>query len=134
LIGSVYLLFFPLASQSPDDPLVGATRHPARFPGKLPEFFIKFLTDEGDEVLDIFAGSNTTEAAAEELNRRWLAFDLDQDYLAASALRFVEAYEARAVYNKLSARGTEEVDITGQMLEVLLERPSLFSSIIAQER
>jgi DNA modification methylase len=39
--------------------LAGATGHPARFPGKLPEFFIKFLTDENDVVLDIFAGSNT---------------------------------------------------------------------------
>ncbi|HZO70657.1 MAG TPA: site-specific DNA-methyltransferase [Ktedonobacteraceae bacterium] len=106
--------------------LVGATRHPARFPSKLPEFFIKFLTDEGDVVLDIFAGSNTTGAAAEELNRRWLAFDLDQDYLAASALRFVEEYEAKAVYNKLSAQGTEKVDITGQMLEVSLDRQRLY--------
>jgi site-specific DNA-methyltransferase (cytosine-N4-specific) len=113
--------------------LVGATRHPARFPSKLPEFFIKFLTDEGDTVLDIFAGSNTTGAAAEELNRHWLAFDLDQDYLATSALRFVEEYEAKAIYNKLSTQGTEEVDITSQVLEVSLERPTLFSSIAAQE-
>lgn len=68
---------------------VGVESHPARFPQKLPEFFIKFLTEKGDIVLDIFAGSNTTGAAAESLDRNWLAFDLEQSYLAASAFRFI---------------------------------------------
>ena len=36
--------------------VVGTKGHPARFPAKLPEFFIKFLTDPGDVVVDIFAG------------------------------------------------------------------------------
>ena len=45
--------------------VVGAKQHPARFPEKLPEFFIRMLTDPGDLVLDIFAGSNTTGAVAE---------------------------------------------------------------------
>ncbi|HLI90400.1 MAG TPA: site-specific DNA-methyltransferase [Ktedonobacteraceae bacterium] len=112
--------------------LVGATGHPARFPSKLPEFFIKFLTDEDDLVLDIFAGSNTTGAVAEELNRRWLAFDLDQSYLAASALRFVRESEAREVYNKLSTPGVSQVDISDRMLELFLEKPNLFSSLVPQ--
>src|SRR5215212_4197058 len=38
----------------------GIKGHPARFPPQLPEFFIKLLTDTGDLVVDIFAGSNTT--------------------------------------------------------------------------
>jgi DNA modification methylase len=70
--------------------LVGAQQHPARFPAKLPEFFIRLLTDPGDVVLDIFAGSNTTGAVAEIERRRWIAFDLSLDYLAASALRFLD--------------------------------------------
>ncbi len=69
--------------------LVGTDRHPARFPAKLPEFFIRFLTDPGDTVLDIFAGSNTTGYVAEVENRRWLAFEERQDYLAASVFRFL---------------------------------------------
>lgn len=69
--------------------LVGADRHPARFPAKLPEFFIRFLTDPGDTVLDIFAGSNTTGAVAEVEGRRWLAFEERLDYLAASVFRFL---------------------------------------------
>lgn len=67
---------------------VGTKQHPARFPAKLPEFFIRFLTDPGDLVLDIFAGSNTTGFVAECEGRKWLAFDERLDYLAASSFRF----------------------------------------------
>lgn len=68
----------------------GLTVHPARYPRALPEFFIKMLTDEGDLVLDPFAGSNTTGAVAEALQRRWLAFDNVEEYLHASRFRFPE--------------------------------------------
>jgi site-specific DNA-methyltransferase (cytosine-N4-specific) len=67
---------------------VGAKVHPARFPSKLPEFFIRFLTEPGDTVLDIFAGSNTTGSVAECEGRKWLAFDERLDYLATSSFRF----------------------------------------------
>lgn len=63
--------------------------HPARFPERLPAFFIDFLTDPHDLVLDFFAGSNTTGAAAERASRRWIAFDSSPEYLAASVFRFV---------------------------------------------
>jgi DNA modification methylase len=69
---------------------VGLKGHPARFPAALPEFFIKFLTTEGDLVIDIFAGSNTTGAVAEQLGRRWIAMEIDSEYVAGSALRFME--------------------------------------------
>lgn len=62
--------------------------HPARFPSKLPAFFIKLLTDEQDIVLDIFAGSNTTGHTAEILDRRWISFDVNLEYLATSCFRF----------------------------------------------
>jgi len=69
---------------------VGAKHHPARFPAKLPEFFIRMLTQPGDIVLDVFAGSNTTGQVAETEGRRWLAFELSREYVAASAFRFLE--------------------------------------------
>ena len=71
--------------------VVGTQQHPARFPGRLPEFFIRLLTEPGDLVVDIFAGSNTTGAVAEAERRRWLAFDVSLEYLAASAFRFIDA-------------------------------------------
>jgi len=68
---------------------IGIKAHPARFPSKLPEFFIKMLTDEGDLVVDIFGGSNTTGYVAEQLNRKWKSFELSNEYVAASTFRFL---------------------------------------------
>jgi len=68
---------------------VGAKQHPARFPAKLPEFFIRFLTEPNDLVVDIFAGSNTTGSVAEREGRKWLAFEQRLDYLATSIFRFL---------------------------------------------
>ncbi|HQU45580.1 MAG TPA: DNA methyltransferase [Pirellulales bacterium] len=50
---------------------------------------IKLLTQPGDLVLDLFAGSNTTGEAAESLGRRWLAPECKRDYLIGSAFRFM---------------------------------------------
>jgi len=66
----------------------GIKLHPARFPAALPEFFIKLLTEKGDLVVDPFAGSNTTGAVAERLNRRWIAIESVESYLEASKFRF----------------------------------------------
>lgn len=48
----------------------GLTSHPARMPAQLADFFIRFLTNKGDVVLDPFGGSNTTGAVAEGLGRK----------------------------------------------------------------
>ena len=66
----------------------GIKIHPARFPAALPEFFIKLLTDEGDLVVDPFAGSNTAGAVSERLGRKWIAMELLEEYLEASKFRF----------------------------------------------
>lgn len=68
---------------------LGVKTHPARFPVKLPEFFINYLTNVGDVVVDIFAGSNTTGEAAEKSGRRWLSFESDIQYIATSVSRFL---------------------------------------------
>jgi site-specific DNA-methyltransferase (cytosine-N4-specific) len=83
---------------------LGIERHPARFPSGLPAFFIKMLTDERDIVLDIFGGSNTTGFVAQALNRKWLTFEVNQEYLIASIFRFLEGWsidEIRGVIDKL---------------------------------
>lgn len=68
----------------------GIKPHPARFPQALPEFVINLCTEPGDIVLDPFAGSNMTGRIAETLQRRWLAFEIDEDYIKSSKLRFEE--------------------------------------------
>lgn len=72
----------------------GLPVHPARFPPELPDFFIRFLTSEGNTVLDPFSGSNTTGQVAETLGRRWIGIELNRDYVAGSRLRFPDAREA----------------------------------------
>jgi len=72
---------------------LGIKPHPARYPTALPEFFVKFLTEKGDVVLDPFAGSNSTGEVAENLGRRWLAFELNREYLDGSKLRFEHLIE-----------------------------------------
>lgn len=71
--------------------------HPARFPLKLPAFFIEMTTDPGDLVVDFFGGSNTTGQVAEDLGRRWLSFELDREYAALSVVRFMTNEEPKAV-------------------------------------
>lgn len=66
----------------------GLEIHPARMPKELPEFFIQFLTEENDLVLDPFAGSNTTGSIAEGLNRKWIAIEAEQKYIEGSIGRF----------------------------------------------
>jgi site-specific DNA-methyltransferase (cytosine-N4-specific) len=63
--------------------------HPARMPFDLAGFFIKFLTEARDLVLDPFAGSNITGAAAESLKRRWIAVEPNEDYIDGSRGRFL---------------------------------------------
>jgi DNA modification methylase len=62
--------------------------HPARMPKTIPEFFIKFLTDENDLVLDPFGGSNVTGSVAEQLGRRWVSFEAEERYARQSVWRF----------------------------------------------
>jgi len=62
--------------------------HPARMPAGLASFFVRFLTGQGDLVLDPFAGSNTTGFVAELAGRRWIAIDKEEEYVEQSRIRF----------------------------------------------
>jgi len=85
---------FSFANTNSNDHYLKACRendiqpHPARMPLKLVSFFIHFLTDPGDIVLDPFAGSNTTGFVAEKLKRKWFSIEIDENYGRQSLLRF----------------------------------------------
>jgi DNA modification methylase len=80
-------------------------RHPARMQRELVEYFIRFLTDENDLVFDPFAGSNTTGLVAEELKRKWIASELNLDYIKGSLIRFFNEDKALLRIKKLAKRG-----------------------------
>lgn len=55
--------------------------HSAAFPRELPEWFIKLFTQEGDTVLDPFAGSGTTLTVAQILNRSSTGIEIVPEYV-----------------------------------------------------
>ena len=67
----------------------GIEQHPARMPVDVASFFIRFLTDSNDWVMDPFAGSNITGAIAEQLGRRWISIEPNRVYADGSIGRFV---------------------------------------------
>ena len=66
--------------------------HPAVFPNKLVDFFIKSFTDEGDTVLDPFMGSGTTGVSSKELGRGFIGIELKDEYfeMASSCINDIE--------------------------------------------
>jgi site-specific DNA-methyltransferase (cytosine-N4-specific) len=66
----------------------GIIPHPARMPMEVASYFIDFLTDKDDIVLDPFAGSNTTGFSAEMAQRNWIGIDSDEQYGEQSKIRF----------------------------------------------
>jgi site-specific DNA-methyltransferase (cytosine-N4-specific) len=66
------------------------TSHGALFRGDAGGLLRRLPDAALDLVLDPFAGSNTTGAVAQSLNRRWLAFEIESKYVESSRLRFPE--------------------------------------------
>lgn len=97
--------------------------HPARFPAALPEFFIRFLTDTHDLVIDPFCGSNTTGEAAEGLQRHWLSFELVPEYLEGSKFRFREALDSQTLWSGVVFENHEEylVDTQKELIDATNE-------------
>jgi site-specific DNA-methyltransferase (cytosine-N4-specific) len=66
----------------------GVPQHPARMPIDLANFFINFLTEKSDLVLDPFGGSCTTGKSAEDLKRKWICVEQNKEYLIGAKGRF----------------------------------------------
>jgi DNA modification methylase len=56
-------------------------KHPAPYHRQLPEYFINILTDEGDVVLDPFAGIGTTGLPCKDTNRQFIGYELNPKYV-----------------------------------------------------
>jgi site-specific DNA-methyltransferase (adenine-specific) len=56
------------------------TPHPTQKPEELVRKLVLASSNSGDTVLDPFSGSGTTAVVAEQLGRRWLACDNNQQY------------------------------------------------------
>ena len=69
----------------------GNKGHPAVYPERLAEWFVKLFSKEGDLVLDPFVGSGTTAVVCKKLNRNCLGIELKKEYveLAEERIRSV---------------------------------------------
>ena len=65
--------------------------HSAAFPERLPAWFIRLFTREGDTVLDPFMGSGTTAVAAVNLGRHYLGIEMHPPYRNLAKRRADEA-------------------------------------------
>jgi DNA modification methylase len=61
--------------------------HGCQMPEQLLGRIIRACSNEGDRVLDPFAGSGTTLAVAKKLRRKYLGFELSEEYAAQSSKR-----------------------------------------------
>ncbi|BAI61698.1 putative DNA methylase [Methanocella paludicola SANAE] len=61
--------------------------HPAPYPVELPSRCIKLYTFEGDVVLDPFIGSGTTAVAAKMLDRHYVGYEVDEEYVELARRR-----------------------------------------------
>ncbi|MHA1149112.1 MAG: DNA-methyltransferase [Promethearchaeota archaeon] len=70
-------------------PAVSAKKigHPAPFPEELPKRLIEFYSYKGDVILDPFMGSGTTAIAAIKLERKFIGYELNPDYIELSQKR-----------------------------------------------
>lgn len=63
--------------------------YPTQKPETLIERIIKASSNEGDIVLDCFAGSGTTAAVSEKLNRKWICSDLGKFSIHTTRKRMI---------------------------------------------
>lgn len=71
--------------------------HPCQLPETVLERLILMATDEGDVVVDPFAGTGTTLVAAKKLGRRYLGVELDAGYVAMARERLARTQAASRI-------------------------------------
>lgn len=101
--------------------------HPARFPSRLPELFVRMLTDTGDVVFDPFGGSCVTGEVCENLQRNWTCCEIVPEYIEGAKGRFLAAepqndkiepdhykiFSPSILWNDASTEDVEELPVDG---------------------
>lgn len=72
--------------------------HPAPFPVELPYRLIQLYTFEGDIVIDPFAGVGTTCIAALKTNRRYVAYEIDEEYCKLAEQRIQNFLQKQTLF------------------------------------
>lgn len=64
-------------------------QHPTQKPEALLDRIVQSSSNEGDLVVDPFVGSGTTVRVADILDRNWIGFDLNPDYIEMTRNRLL---------------------------------------------
>lgn len=72
-------------------------QHPAPFHPQLPGFFIRWLTDEGDTVLDPFMGGGTVAEVCIRMKRKYLGFEINPKYIEMTKERVKKAFPDKRI-------------------------------------
>lgn len=86
------------------------TGHPAVFPQKLAADHITSWSNEGDVVLDPFLGSGTTALVARELNRRFIGFEISEEYFHIAKRRIDASIAQTNFFDLLGTKGADNED------------------------
>lgn len=73
----------------------GDVIHPTQKPIAMLEYFIKTYTNENDVVLDNCMGSGSTGVACINTNRRFIGYELDENYFNIAKERLEKVYESK---------------------------------------
>lgn len=71
------------------DNIIGHKLHPTEKPIDLLKLYISNSSQEGDIILDPFAGSGSTLVAAKELNRQYIGYEIDKEYFDVTCNRIL---------------------------------------------
>lgn len=77
----------------------GEQHHPTQKPVALMEVLIRQSSNEGDIVLDPFAGGGSTLIAAKRLNRRYIGFEIDKQYYDMAVKRLETEPQQMSMFN-----------------------------------
>jgi len=81
--------------------------HPAIYPVKIVEEFIKLLTRPGDVVLDPFVGSGSTAVAAFQNQRVYVGFDISEEYCLYAQKRLSRIRHQLALWENNDAANSD---------------------------
>lgn len=73
--------------------------HPTQKPLALMEWILNKYTKAGDLILDPFMGSGTTAVACHKLKRRYIGFELDEEYYKKAAARLEQAKSQLSIFD-----------------------------------
>ncbi len=76
------------------------TEHPTQKSISLIQWILKYLSNEGDLVLDPFMGSGTTAVASKILNRNFIGFEISEEYVKIANER-LKPYREQTKLNEI---------------------------------